>query len=41
MNRKITLFAFGAMQGGMDVTMNAWAGEVEKATGKPSTPRKG
>ncbi|HCQ64075.1 MAG TPA: MFS transporter [Rhodobacteraceae bacterium] len=29
------LFAFGAMQGGMDVTMNAWAGEVEKASGRP------
>ncbi len=29
------LFVFGAMQGGMDVTMNAWAGEVEKASGRP------
>ncbi len=29
------LFAFGTMQGGMDVTMNAWAGEVEKRAGRP------
>ncbi|WP_321337504.1 MFS transporter [uncultured Cohaesibacter sp.] len=29
------LFAFGASHGAMDVSMNAWAGEVEKARGKP------
>lgn len=31
----LALFAFGAAHGAMDVSMNAWAGEVEKARGKP------
>ena len=31
----IALFLFGATHGAMDVAMNAWAGEVEKAKGKP------
>ena len=31
----VALFAFGAAHGAMDVSMNAWAGEVEKARGKP------
>lgn len=31
----VSLFLFGAFHGSMDVTMNAWAGEVEKAAGKP------
>ena len=29
------LFYFGTMHGAMDVTMNAWAGEVEKRAGRP------
>lgn len=29
------LFLFGATHGAMDVAMNAWAGEVERATGRP------
>lgn len=29
------LFYFGTMHGSMDVTMNAWAGEVEKRMGRP------
>lgn len=32
------LFFFGTMHGGMDVTMNAWAGEVEKRAGRPMMP---
>lgn len=32
------LFYFGSMHGGMDVTMNAWAGEVEKRAGRPMMP---
>jgi len=31
----IALFVFGAMHGGMDVTMNAWAAEVERHIGRP------
>ncbi len=31
----VSLFLFGAFHGSMDVSMNAWAGEVEKAAGKP------
>ncbi|MEP3278761.1 MAG: MFS transporter [Stappiaceae bacterium] len=31
----ISLFLFGAFHGSMDVSMNAWAGEVEKAAKKP------
>lgn len=29
------LFVFGALHGGMDVTMNAWAGEAERRAGRP------
>lgn len=32
------LFYFGTMHGGMDVTMNAWAGEVEKRSRRPMMP---
>lgn len=32
------LFYFGTMHGSMDVTMNAWAGEVEKRGGRPMMP---
>jgi len=32
------LFLFGATHGAMDVAMNAWAGEVEKAAGRPIMP---
>ena len=31
----LSLFLFGAAHGSMDVSMNAWAGEVEKHLGKP------
>lgn len=31
----VSLFAFGMAHGAMDVTMNVWAAEVEKAAGKP------
>lgn len=31
----LALFAFGAFHGAMDVTMNAWAAEVERAAGRP------
>mgnify|MGYP001381046321 FL=1 len=30
-----TMFLFGATHGAMDVTMNSWATEVEKAAGRP------
>ena len=32
------LFFFGSMHGAMDVTMNAWAGEVERAGKRPIMP---
>jgi len=32
------LLLFGAMHGAMDVTMNAWAGEVERAARRPIMP---
>lgn len=31
----VALFLFGGFQGGTDVTMNVWAGEVEKKIGRP------
>ena len=31
----LSLFLFGATHGSMDVTMNAWAGEVERELGRP------
>ncbi|MGI9357409.1 MAG: MFS transporter [Rhizobiaceae bacterium] len=31
----VALFFFGAVHGSMDVAMNAWAGEVERASDKP------
>lgn len=29
------LFIFGAVMGALDISMNAWAGEIEKALGRP------
>ena len=31
----VALFFFGAVHGAMDVTMNTWAGEVERRMGRP------